>query len=150
MGHHRWRGRVCTRQPVHGYAASGDPDGLESTALVVQALNIQATATDNDPWYSGIMAAAEECGLIDPAEFTDASKPITRYEMARLAVRALAYKKEEIPSDYTDYASLVFDLNKSAAYREDINKVIAMGILSGWPGGSPERSTPRLLPASCG
>ena len=121
---------------------AGYPDGTfrpygtvtraECIALVVQALNIKTKATHTDPWYAGIMAAAEECGLIDATEFTDASKPITRYEMARLAVHALAYKKEEIPSDYADYASLVFDLNKSAAYREDINKVIATGILNGY------------------
>lgn len=134
-------GDVTKLAEIGGIA--GYPDGTfkpagtitraEYTTIVARSLSIKAKEITGNHWSAGIMAAAEEAGLIKTGEFADVSAPITRYEMARMAVRALAYQKEAVPADYAEYASLIKDLNKSEAYKEDVNKVVALGIITGYP-----------------
>ncbi len=122
---------------------AGYPDGTfkpagtitraEYTSIVARSLSIKAKDISGYHWSAGIMAAAEEAGLVKAGEFADVTIPITRYEMARMAVRALEHQKEAIPGDYADYAFLITDLSKSEAYKEDVNKVVAMGIITGYP-----------------
>lgn len=137
-----WFHGDVTRLSEQGSIA-GYPDGTfrpggtitraEYTAIVARSLSIKAKEITGSHWSAGIMAAAEEAGLVKAREFPDVTIPITRYEMARMAVRALNYQKEAIPADYTEYASLIKDLAKSEAYKEDVNKVVAMGIITGYP-----------------
>ncbi len=134
-------GDVARLTEIGGIA--GYPDGTfkptgtitraEYTSIVARSLSIKAKDISGNHWSAGIMASAEDAGLVKAGEFADVTLPITRYEMARMAVRALEHQKEAIPGDYADYAFLITDLSKSEAYKEDVNKVVAMGIITGYP-----------------
>lgn len=119
--------------PDGTFRPNGTITRAEYTSIVARSLSIKAKEITGPHWSAGIMAAAEEAGLVKAGEFADATAPITRYEMARMAVRALTYQKEAIPADYAEYAPLIKDLHKSEAFKEDVNKVVAMGIITGYP-----------------
>jgi len=105
----------------------------EYTAIVARSLGVKAKEGASGHWASGLMIAAQEAGLVKAGEFPELDKPITRNEMARMAVRALGYQKEAVPSDYRDYEPLITDLNGTGAFREDVAKVVALGIINGYP-----------------
>lgn len=121
---------------------TGYPDGTfrpngpitrgEYTSIVARSLGLKPKDGVTGHWSAGIMAAAEEAGLVKAGEYADAAAPITRYEMAQMAVRALEYRKEAIPADYAEYGSLIADGDGSAAYGDDIVKTVSTGILSGY------------------
>ena len=115
------------------FRPSGTITQAEYTAMVARSLGIKAKDITGAHWSAGIMAAAAEAGLVKTGDFTDVTKPITRYEMARITVRAAVYRKETLPADYRDYAPLISDLNKSAAFQEEVTQVVALGIITGYP-----------------
>ena len=105
----------------------------EYTAIVARSLGVKAKEGAGGHWASGLMIAAQEAGLVKAWEFPELDKPITRNEMARMAVRALGYQKEPVPADYRDYEPLIADLAGTGAFREDVAKVVALGIITGYP-----------------
>ena len=119
--------------PDGTFRPSGTITRAEFTSIVARSLGIKEKEISGDSWSAGIMAAAIDAGLVRSGEFPDVNTPVTRYEMARMTVRALEYRKETLPSDYKDYSSLIKDLNKSEAFKDDIMKVVATGIIAGYP-----------------
>lgn len=115
------------------FRPSGTITRAEYTSIVARSLGLKPVEGLSGHWSAGIMAAATEAGLVKSGEFNDVTSPITRNEMARMAVRAVEYQKEAVPEDYGDYAPLMTDINASAAFKEDVTKVVAMGIISGYP-----------------
>lgn len=130
--------QLTARGGITGYddgtfRPAGTITRAEYTSIVARSLGIQAKEGVTGHWSAGIMASATEVGLVKYGEFGELDKPITRNEMARMAVRAVAYQKETVPSDYTDYAPLITDLSSAGTYKDDVTKVVAMGIISGYP-----------------
>lgn len=116
------------------FRPSGTITRAEYVSIVARSLGIQPQSITGGHWSAGIMAAATEAGLVQAGEFTDVTLPITRYEMAKMAVRAVTYQKEAIPTDWADYTSLLSDLrNSSTVDREAASMSVAMGIISGYP-----------------
>lgn len=115
------------------FRPTGTITRAEYTSIVARSLGLKAKDGVTGHWSAGIMAAATDAGLVKSGEFTEPDKAITRNEMARMAVRAVAYQNEAVPADYSDYASLMTDINASAAFKDDVTKVVAMGIISGYP-----------------
>lgn len=130
--------KLTARGGITGYDdGSFKPGGTitraEYTAIVARSLGIKAKEGASGHWAAGLMIASQEAGLVKAGEFPELDKAITRNEMARMAVRALGYRNEAVPSDYRDYEPLIGDLAAAGAYKDDVAKVVAMGIITGYP-----------------
>ncbi len=68
----------------------------EFIKMLVDALKLPKS-TGGSPWYQGYVAAAVEFDIHNEANFSDYIAELTRLEMVRLAVRAVA--KEDYASD---------------------------------------------------
>ncbi len=115
------------------FRPTGTITRAEYTSIVAGSLGLKPVEGVTGHWSAGIMAAATQAGLVQAGEFADVTKPITRNEMARMVVRAVMYQKEAVPTDYLDYAALVADLASTGTFKDDVTKVVAMGIISGYP-----------------
>lgn len=115
------------------FRPTGTITRAECAAILARSLGIKPKDITGDHWAAGIMAAAVEAGLVAENEYNDITVPITRYEMARMAVRAIQLQKEAVPADYMDYTPLIYDLGSASTYRDDVAKVVTMGIISGYP-----------------
>lgn len=115
------------------FRPTGTITRAEYTSIVARSLGLQPKEGVTGHWSAGILAAATEAGLVKAGEFAELDKPITRNEMARMVVRAVMYQKEAVPTDYLDYAALVADLASTGTFKDDVTKVVAMGIISGYP-----------------
>lgn len=123
---------------INGYGdgtfrPSGTITQAEFTAMLCHSIGIQAKDTAETHWSAGIVAAAQESGIVKLGELNSLDSPITRNEMARMIVRAVQFRKESVPEDYADYGPLLMDLSASPSFETDIEKVVALGIISGYP-----------------
>lgn len=111
----------------------------EFLTMLTKSIGVQPTGMTGKHWATGIFDGARKASIIFEGEYPETmwNTPITRYDMARLSSRALAYKSETIPSYYTDAAALLSDSNTLLyAYKEDVLKVVAMGVINGYSDGS--------------
>ena len=121
----------------------------EFAALLVRALGLKAsqpsTFTDVDPdaWYAGVVAAAEQYGLITgrgDGTF-DPNAPVTREEMAALLVRAFRIMGET--ADVPEIQGSFTDLDAASDWaKEAIAAAFGFGLVSGYPDGSYGPSKP--------
>ncbi|PZE19923.1 S-layer homology domain-containing protein [Paenibacillus xerothermodurans] len=85
---------------VDGYAdGTFRPDALITRAefikLAVHAMGFETTAEQGHEWYQSYLSAAEANDLSDKGQFDNLDQPITRLEMARIAVRSTGEKTTE-------------------------------------------------------
>lgn len=127
-----------TTTPNASGVAQFDPTGTMTQAqfitvvtkhLFSDALNQMATGTY---WYSNFYALAEKNGLISTSQFplSNANDPITREQMAMIAVQVTKAQKEATPtlvdsSWIADYDAI------GNTYKDSVRQAFSMGLISG-------------------
>ncbi len=125
---------------------SGYPDGSfrgSDTLQVDQLLAMLCRLTDNDVgpsdgyWAQNYIDFAQGEGWLDGLSFSAYTKPINRFETARLAVKALGYGKDNYPSTYEQYEIYVEDYRTIPYYyKDDVLVNYTLGITRGYPDGT--------------
>ncbi|MBD8500805.1 S-layer homology domain-containing protein [Paenibacillus sp. CAU 1523] len=84
------RGYV-TGYPTGKFLPNHKVTRAEFVKMAVSALNLPVESSSNDSWYVKYVDAAMSSGIFANGDFADAdwNKPLTREEMAKVAVRAL-------------------------------------------------------------
>ena len=125
---------------LNGYpdGSFGPNDTLNKDAyikMVVTALGYTNIECGKDYWAEPYINKAYEIGVIEDKSASDFSNPISRQEMAVIAVKAL---KNLTYSQYLSaYKYTITDYDEiEAKYQEDILKCIFHGIITGYPNGA--------------
>jgi hypothetical protein len=108
--------------------------GSEYLKMVVVALdNKTYTAAAGQQWDKPYIDRALELGLVKAGEISDYRKPLNRYNMAKIIVRAC----DESFSNYEMYQSSISDYSKiPAEFKEYVLKAYSKGIITGYPDGT--------------
>lgn len=107
--------------------------GSEYLKMVVVALDNKNYAPVDGSWDKPYIDRALELGLVKKGEITDYRKPLNRYNMARIIVRAC---KEEY-GDYNQYQGNIKDFNSiPTEFREYVLKAYSKGIINGYTDGT--------------
>ena len=124
----------------------GYPDGTyrgSDTLQVDQFLAMLCRLTDNDVglgdthWAQNYIDFAKEEGWLDGLNISSYSKPINRFETARLTVKALDYTKDTYPNTYDQYDVYVGDYSRIPSYyKDDVLVNYTLGITRGYPDGT--------------
>lgn len=137
---------------------SGYPDGsfkpnqsmtkAEFVKVLISSLGYSDIEKTQTHWASGYIAQGIKLNIIENGWLKDIDKPISRYEMARLISNTLTYRKETIPSNLTQYISLITDFKKipttlngetnGKTLSECVLETYVKGIVTGYPNGSFE------------
>lgn len=105
----------------------------EFVTLTMKAMNKLPLEQSTDHWSDGYIAKAISLNIIAEHEFHVYSKPITRGEMARIALRTGLI---QVPEEYMNYARSIQDLDLMQEYWQNIAiRIYASGVLSGYPNG---------------
>lgn len=125
---------------------SGYPDGTfrASDTLNVDAfLAMLCRLTDNDVglgqpyWAQNYIDFAVSQGWLDGLLISDYSKPINRFETARLTVKALGFSESNYPATYEEYEVYVGDYSRiPSKYKDDVLVNYTLGITRGYPDGT--------------
>ena len=126
---------------------SGYPDGTfraSDTLKVDQFLAMICRLTDNDVglgegyWAQNYIDFATGQGWLDGMNIYNYSKPINRFETARLTTKALGYTTPDTyPLNYQYYAALIDDVNNfPEKYKDDVLVNYVLGITRGYPDGT--------------
>jgi len=125
---------------------SGYPDGTfrASDTLNVDAfLAMHCRLTDNDVglgdtyWAQNYIDFALSQGWMDGLSISDYSKPINRFETARLTVKALGFSESNYPATYQAYEVYVGDYSRiPSKYKDDVLVNYTLGITRGYPDGT--------------
>ena len=124
-----------------------DPDGevtcAEFTVMCVRALNQETTIGDEDSfsdvtkndWFYTEIESAVQLGLIYKADKFFPNDPITREEMAKVAVNAFMYRSGA--ADVTGVALSFSDSNEISGWAvEYVEKAAALNLINGMDDGS--------------
>ncbi|NLK34380.1 MAG: S-layer homology domain-containing protein, partial [Gracilibacteraceae bacterium] len=108
--------------------------GSEYLKMVVVALdNKTYKAATGEQWDKPYIDRALELGLVKSGEISDYRKPLNRYNMAKIIVRAC----DESFNNYEMYQSSITDYKKiPAEYKEYVLKAYSKGIITGYPDGT--------------
>lgn len=108
--------------------------GSEYLKMVVVSLdNKTYKAAAGQQWDKPYIDRALELGLVKAGEIADYRKPLNRYNMAKIIVRAC----DESFSNYEMYQSSITDYSKiPSEYKECVLKAYSKGILTGYPDGT--------------
>ena len=108
--------------------------GSEYLKMVVVALdNKTYKAATGEQWDKPYIDRALELGLVKSGEISDYRKPLNRYNMAKIIVRAC----DESFSNYEMYQSSITDYSKiPSEYKEYVLKAYSKGIITGYPDGT--------------
>lgn len=107
--------------------------GSEYLKMVVVALDNKTYSPVNGKWDKPYIDRAMQLGLVKEGEISDYSKPLNRYQMARIIVRAC----NESFDNYNQYQSNIKDFNSIPnEYREYVLKAYSKGIINGLPDGT--------------
>lgn len=105
----------------------------EYLKMVVVALDNKTYNANGGAWDKPYIDRALKLGLINNGEIADYRKPLNRYNMARIIVRAC---KEEY-GDYNQYKGNIKDFSSiPSKYREYVLKAYSKGIINGLPDGT--------------
>ena len=83
------------------------------------------------PWYRSSVAYCEASGILQPGQFEDFQRPITRLEMARLFAATSAARGIPELNDRTRVEVSVPDVEAGAAGAEAVFSLYAKGVLTG-------------------
>ncbi|SHJ18098.1 S-layer homology domain-containing protein [Thermoclostridium caenicola] len=130
------------RELMVGYAGNFGPlDNLtveQFIKIAVAAAGKGVVVPSDKYWGDVYVSIGLELGFVQPGEFTDYKRPITRAEMARIIIRSLPmitgekdipYNENEIRSRIADYDGIPVNL------REYVCKAYQLGILVGGTDG---------------
>ena len=130
------------RELMVGYAGNFGPlDNLtveQFIKIAVAAAGKGVVVPSDKYWGDVYVSIGLELGFVQPGEFTDYKRPITRAEMARIIIRSLpmitgekdiSYNENEIRSRIADYDSIPVNL------RDYVCKAYQLGILVGGTDG---------------
>ena len=130
------------RELMVGYAGNFGPlDNLtveQFIKIAVAAAGKGVVVPSDKYWGDVYVSIGLELGFVQPGEFTDYKRPITRAEMARIIIRSLPmitgekdipYNESEIRSRIADYDGIPVNL------REYVCKAYQLGILVGGTDG---------------
>ena len=130
------------RELMVGYAGNFGPlDNLtveQFIKIAVAAAGKGVVVPSDKYWGDVYVSIGIELGFVQPGEFTDYKRPITRAEMARIIIRSLpmitgekdiSYNENEIRSRIADYDSIPVNL------RDYVCKAYQLGILVGGTDG---------------
>lgn len=107
--------------------------GSEYLKMVVVALDNKNYAPVDGQWDKPYIDRALQLGLVKNGEIADYRKPLNRYQMARIIVRAC----DEEYSDYNIYQSNIKDFNSIPfEFRAYVLKAYSKGIINGLPDGT--------------
>lgn len=123
----------------------GYPDGTfkpnatitraEFTKILMAGIYDDIDYTTSTPWYQTYADTAITKGIIENGEFTDYTKEITRYEMARMLARA-GEDTSKFQVESTNKTTFQDDADIIAEGKAYIMTVSDAGIITGYPDGS--------------
>ncbi len=112
----------------------------EFIKIVVAVFNgEEASVSSGQHWAMSYVRRAEELGYIDAGEYKAANldKPITRYQMAKIAVSVATDRGETFQSNMQDYVYQIKDyLAVPADYSSEVLKAFTQGIITGYTDGA--------------
>jgi len=134
----------------------GYPDGnflpnnsmtkAEFVKALISSLGYINLSKTGSHWASGYISQAEKLNIIEKDGLVNINKPISRYEMARIISNTLSYKGETIPTNISEYKTLISDFNKIPTKLQGETNVKSLsecvlesyvkGIVTGYPNGS--------------
>ncbi len=105
--------------------------------MMVVALTKEAlTAKPGEKWDSPYVEKAYELALIADNK-KDYNTPISRYEMAQIALKGLSVLKEENVKDYERFKSIITDFKMvPVQYRDSVLEAYAKGLITGYSDGT--------------
>lgn len=108
--------------------------GSEYLKMVVVALDNETyKAPAGQQWDKPYIDRALELGLVKSGDIADYRKPLNRYNMARIIVRACA----ETYGDYSKYQNSLTDYSRMPAeFKDFVLKAYSKGIINGYPDGT--------------
>ncbi len=124
---------------VDGYPDGSFRPGQDINAdafikMAVTALGYTDIENGSPYWASTYIDKAMELNLVLEDEFSGYGRPVTRYEMARIIVRAL---EEDYEGNLQEYARLITDYHLiEDIYKDYVVKAYCKGILTGYKDGS--------------
>lgn len=116
------------------FAPNKELTGSEYLKMVVVALdNQQYKVQDGSDWDKPYIERAKALGLVKEEEINNFRKPLNRYNMARIIVRAC---KEEY-GNYNQYESYIKDYkNIPSEFKEYVLKAYSKGLINGYTDGT--------------
>lgn len=106
----------------------------EFITMALKAMDQTPIEVTTTHWSDGYIARAFSLNIIAGGEFTSYTRPITRGEMARIALRTGFIT---VPENYMDYSFGIFDLDMMTSYWQNIAiRIYASGVITGYPDGT--------------
>lgn len=105
------------------------------TALLKPIIGVRK-ATSGRPWYDEYGKEALNRKLVQYTAITELNEPITREEMAVIAVAFLRDQKESLPTDSQKYKANIKDIDTIKEENlSDLLVCYGLGIITGYPNG---------------
>ena len=107
----------------------------EFIKMTVGSLGYSETEPKVGHWATNYVKKAEEIGLIDKGEYSESelNKPINRYQMIKIVIKATEHKGEKAPSNYKEYENYIKDIKSvPLEYKGYVIKGYAIGIVDGY------------------
>lgn len=116
------------------FAPNKELTGSEYLKMVVVALdNQQYKVQDGSDWDKPYIERAKALGLVKEEEINNFRKPLNRYNMARIIVRAC----DESYGNYQQYEGYIKDYkNIPEEYKEYVLKAYSKGLINGYTDGT--------------
>ncbi|MBN2794458.1 MAG: S-layer homology domain-containing protein, partial [Clostridia bacterium] len=116
----------------------------EFTKILIKPSYPDQEYKQGNPWYQVYVDRATKEGIIEQGEFSDYTKPITRYEMARMIARA-AEDLDKLEITSTTSTTFNDDSTITSSGKKYIKAVSTAGIITGYPDNTfgPDKNATR-------
>lgn len=106
----------------------------EFVTMSLKAMGQTPLEVTTTHWSDGYIARAFSLNIIANEEFSNYTRPITRGEMARIALRTGFIT---VPDNYMDYSFGIADLDMMTPYWQNIAiRIYSSGVITGYPDGT--------------